>query len=165
MRIELSGISVELIISEVEEEHYRLPDMTPKRQDFRSSSEILPLGSQVREACSSSPNFNFRNDQLHRNPRKFDPQVNEVLYHLSKAGVTFTADCHFTWDELRARHVIISEAWEADLLAAIAACKGTGLDGGKGHDNVRVKRRAVLDVPAVVWHSQADGGFEISLSF
>jgi hypothetical protein len=147
MRIELSGISVELIISEIEEEHYRLPDLTPKRQDFRRALEILPRGSQVREAVVFL--LAFRNDQLHRNPRELDPQVNEVLYHLSRAGVDFDDGCHFTWDELRSRHIIISEAWEADLMASLAGCDGTGLDGGKGKDNVRVKRRAVLEVPDV----------------
>ena len=49
LRIELSGISVVLIIPEMEicepsvfwgDEHYRLPDWTPTRLDFRSASEI-----------------------------------------------------------------------------------------------------------------------------
>jgi hypothetical protein len=57
LRIEVSGISVVLIISEVEvcepsivcgDEHHRLPEWTPKRLPSRSSSEIdfrklLPL--------------------------------------------------------------------------------------------------------------------------
>jgi hypothetical protein len=197
MRIELFGISVELIISEVEVcEPWPRRSITASRtwlpsgrmseelrklivagfcfwtggndasEDFHSEAEASEnqfrnhFGN--RAAWQSSPgggsapprpnwglaNFNFRNDQPHRNPREFDPQVNDVLYHVSRSG---------EWDELRCRHVLISEDWEADLLAAIAACRGTGLDGGKGHDNVRVKRREVIDIPAVAWHVPDDG--------
>jgi hypothetical protein len=92
-------------------------------------------------------------------------EVNDVLMHLSSAGVMFE-DKHFSWDELRARHVIVSEALEDDVLTALAESPGSGKDGGKGRDHVRVKRRAVIDIPKAAWHSQADEGFELySLSF
>ena len=92
-------------------------------------------------------------------------EVNDVLMHLSSAGVMFE-DKHFSWDELRARHVIVSEALEDDVLTALAESPGSGKDGGKGRDHVRVKRRAVIDIPKAAWHSQADEGFEVySLSF
>jgi hypothetical protein len=85
--------------------------------------------------------------------------VNDVLLHLSSAGVTFE-DMHYSWDELRPRHVIVSEALETEVMEAIAACPGTGLDGGKGKDHVRVKRRVVIDVPPGAWHDEADQGFD-----
>jgi hypothetical protein len=80
-----------------------------------------------------------------------------VLFHLSIRGVTFDDGKHFAWDDLRARHVVVSEVWEADLMSALAARKGRGADGGKGKDHVRVKRRVVIDVPAVTWLVPDDG--------
>jgi hypothetical protein len=80
-----------------------------------------------------------------------------VLYHLSRSAVTFDDGLTVPWDMLRARHVIVSEAWEADLMSALAARKGSGADGGKGKDHVKVKRRVVIDVPAVAWLVPADG--------
>jgi len=87
-------------------------------------------------------------------------EVNDVLLHLSSAGITFDEDLHFSWDELRPRHLIVSEALELEIMAAIAACPGSGLDGGKGKDHVRVKRRVVIDVPPGAWHEEADMGFD-----
>jgi hypothetical protein len=48
---------------------------------------------------------------------------------------------------------------------ALAESKGSGADGGKGKDQMRVLRRVVIDVPPGAWQSQAVEGFEISLSF
>jgi hypothetical protein len=74
-------------------------------------------------------------------------EVNDVLLHLSRAGVAFDEDSRLLWEDLRPRHVIVSESWEADVMAALAATAGSGLDGGKGKENVRVKRRVVIDMP------------------
>jgi hypothetical protein len=87
-------------------------------------------------------------------------EVNDVLLYLSSAGITLDEGLHLSWDELRPRHLIVSEALEDEVMAAIAACKGSGLDGGKGKDHVRVKRRVVIDVPPGAWHEEADMGFD-----
>ncbi len=86
-------------------------------------------------------------------------EVNDVLFHLSHSGVMFE-DTHFSWDELLPRHVIVSEALEADVMQALEDIPGTGLTGGKSKDKVRVKRRVVIDIPSSAWHSQADEGFD-----
>lgn len=91
--------------------------------------------------------------------------VNDVLFHLSSEGVTFDKDVSFSWDELRARHVILSESLEAEVMAALDASSGSGEAGGKGKDHVRVKRRVVIDIPKAAWHSQADEGFLLCCSF
>jgi hypothetical protein len=87
-------------------------------------------------------------------------EVNDVLLHLSIAGVTFDKNARLSWDELRPRHVIVSEALEAEVMAALAETPGSGADGGKGKDQVKVKRRAVINIPHAAWHSQADEGFD-----
>jgi hypothetical protein len=97
-------------------------------------------------------------------------EVNDVLLHLSIAGVTFDKDLRYSWDELRPRHLIASEALEAEIMAAIAETPGSGADGGKGGDGVKVRRRTVIDIPKAAWQSQADEGFDTtrvlcSLSF
>ena len=86
--------------------------------------------------------------------------VNDVLFHLSTAGVTFDNDLSFSWDELRPRHLIVSDALEAEVMAVIASTPGSGVDGGQGRDRVRVRRRAVIDIPKAAWHSQADECFD-----
>jgi hypothetical protein len=91
--------------------------------------------------------------------------ANDVLFHLSTAGVTFDKDVSFSWDELRGRHVIVSETLEPVVLAAIAAHPGSGKDGGQGKDSVRVKRRAVIDIPEAAWQSQADEGFALVVHY
>ncbi len=80
-----------------------------------------------------------------------------MLFHLSVSGVTFDDGKHFAWDELRAWHVVVSEVWEAALMSALTRCKGSGVNGGKGHDHLKVQRRVVIDVPAVVWLVPDDG--------
>jgi hypothetical protein len=95
--------------------------------------------------------------------------VNDVLFHLSTSGLMFD-DLHVSWDDLHPRHIIVSETLEAELMAVLAATPGSGVDGGKGNDKVKVKRRVVLNIPKAVWHSQADKGFDTanvmcSLSF
>jgi hypothetical protein len=86
--------------------------------------------------------------------------VNDVLLHLSSAGVTFE-DIHYSWDELRPRHMIVSESLEIEVMAAIAACTGSGQDGGRAKENkVRVKRRVVIEVPPGAWHEEVDPGFD-----
>jgi hypothetical protein len=92
-------------------------------------------------------------------------EVNDVLLYLSSAGVTFDEDTRFSWDEMRARHVVVSESLEGEVVAAIAACPGSGKDGGRGKDHVKLRRRVVIDIPRAVWHSQADEGFGLSFSF
>ena len=81
-------------------------------------------------------------------------EVNDALLHLSRAGVAFDEDTRLCWEDFRPWHVIISESLEADVMAALAATPGSGLDGGKGKQNVRVKRRVVIDVPPapIPWH-------------
>jgi hypothetical protein len=96
--------------------------------------------------------------------------VNDVLLHLSRVGVSFNKDETLSWEDWRARHVIVSETLEAELMTALAEFPGSGLDGGRGKDKVKVRRRAVIDIPEAAWHSQADEGFETttvlcSLSF
>ena len=86
--------------------------------------------------------------------------VSDVLLHLSSVGVTFESDLHLAWDELRARHVIVSESLEAEVMEVIKASKGSGRDGGKGKDHVRVKRRVVIDVHPGAWHEEVDKGFD-----
>ncbi len=71
-----------------------------------------------------------------------------MLYHISCDGVTFDDGTKVLYDELRCRHVVVSAVWEADLMAALDACKGTGIDGGKGRDRVKVHWRVGIDVPA-----------------
>jgi hypothetical protein len=78
--------------------------------------------------------------------------VHDVLFHISSAGVTFDQRDTLLWDDLRPRHVIVSESLEADVMAALAACRGSGLDGGKGKDQVVVLRRVLLHVPPGPWH-------------
>jgi hypothetical protein len=53
-------------------------------------------------------------------------EVNDVLFHLSSARVTFDDGVSFSWDELRARHIIVSESLEAVVIAALAACGSSG---------------------------------------
>ena len=91
-------------------------------------------------------------------------EVNDVLFHLSSAGVTFDTGLHFSWDELRARHVVVSEAFETDVMAALKASTGSGIDGGQARGAVHVKRRVVIDVPPAAWHEEVDRGFLYSLS-
>jgi hypothetical protein len=91
--------------------------------------------------------------------------VHDVLFYISNTGVTFDNCEPLYWDDLRARHMIVSIALEADVLAAIAASPGSGLNGGKGKDHVNIKRRMIIDIPSAAWHSQVDDGFELSFSF
>ena len=87
-------------------------------------------------------------------------EVNDVLFHLSTAGITFS-DKSFGWDDLKSRHIIVGLALEADVMKAIAECPGTGQDGGKSQNNkVKVSRRVVIDIPSPAWDSQADEGFD-----
>jgi hypothetical protein len=78
--------------------------------------------------------------------------VNDVLFHISSAGVTFEEGEWLSWDDLRPRHFIVSESLEVEVMAALAEFPGSGIDGGKGKDKVRVKRRVVIDVPRGPWH-------------
>ncbi len=90
--------------------------------------------------------------------------VNDVLFHLSSAVITFDNGLQFSWDDLRPRHVIVSEALETDVMDALKASRGSGGDGGKGKDKVRVKHRVVIDVPPAAWHDEVDTGFLYLLS-
>jgi hypothetical protein len=92
-------------------------------------------------------------------------EVNDVLLHLSCAEVRFDEHTTFSWEELRPRHMIVSKSLEAEVLAAIAKCPGTGKTGGQGKDHVRVKRRVIIEIPRAAWYSQADKGFLLSFSF
>ena len=47
-------------------------------------------------------------------------------------------------------------------MSALEDSKGTGLTGGKGRDQVKVKRRVVITVPEFVWHGATDHGFDTS---
>ena len=79
-------------------------------------------------------------------------EVHDTLFHLSSIGVAFDEGPTLWWDDLHPRHVIVSQSLEGDVLAALDASPGSGLDGGKGHDKVKVKRRVVIDVPLGPWH-------------
>jgi hypothetical protein len=77
--------------------------------------------------------------------------VNDALFRLSRFPVEFHNGSTLSWDELKPRHLIVSEEWEADIMAALAEFPGSGTDGGRGRDNVRVKRRVVIDVSIGPW--------------
>jgi hypothetical protein len=79
-------------------------------------------------------------------------EINDALLHLRHVGVTFDTGPTLWWDELRPRHVIVSDALEAAVMAALAECEGSGKDGGKGKDKVKVRRRVEIDVPWGPWH-------------
>jgi len=64
---------------------------------------------------------------------------------------------------MQSRHVVVSLSLEADVMEAIAGCEGSGADGGKGKDKVKVKRRIVIDVPAASWHVP-DSAFLLSFA-
>jgi threonine dehydrogenase-like Zn-dependent dehydrogenase len=70
-----------------------------------------------------------------------------LVFLLSRATAEFQNDSTLSWDELKPQHLIVSEEWEADTMVALAEFPGSVKDGGKGRDNVRVKRRVVIDVP------------------
>jgi hypothetical protein len=80
--------------------------------------------------------------------------VNDALFHLSRFPVEFHSDSTLSWDELKPRHLIVSEEWEADIMAALAEFPGSGKDGGRCKDNMRVKRRVVVDVYIGPWQPQ-----------
>jgi hypothetical protein len=94
-------------------------------------------------------------------------EVNDILFHISVAGVTFDT-MELSWDELRARHLIVSESMEDEVMEALAAAleefPGSGKDGGKWHDAAIVKRRVVIDVPRGPWHRPlvSEGGTSTS---
>jgi len=79
-------------------------------------------------------------------------EVHDALFHLSSTGVAFDEGPMLWWDDLLPRHVIVSESLEVDVMAALDCSPGSGLDGGKGKDKVKVKRRVVIDVPLGPWH-------------
>ncbi len=88
-----------------------------------------------------------------------------MLFYISTTGITFDNCEPLYWDDLRARHMIVSSSLEAEVFAAIAVNPGSGETGGKGKDQVRIKRRVVIDIPSAVWFSQVDGEFKLSFSF
>ncbi len=91
--------------------------------------------------------------------------VHDVMFYISTTGITFDNCEPLYWDDLRARHIIVSSSLEAEVFAAIAVNPGSGETGGKGKDHVRVKRRVVIDIPSAVWFSQVDEEFKLSCSF
>ena len=91
--------------------------------------------------------------------------VHDVMFYISNTGITFDTGEPLYWDDLRARHMIVSSSLEAEVFAAIAVNPGSGETGGKGKDQVRIKRRVVIDIPSAVWFSQVDEEFKLSFSF
>ena len=91
-------------------------------------------------------------------------EVNDVLFHISTAGITF-GDKNFAWDDLQRRHIIVGLGLEADVMKALEECSGTGQDGGRSKDKARVRQRVVIDIPSPAWHSQADEGFDTANLF
>jgi hypothetical protein len=88
------------------------------------------------------------------------------LYYCSIAKfVRYDDGFVFPIEGLRARHVLVSLHWEADLMAAIAATPGTGHAGGKCKDNVKVRRRVILSIPAGPWEAVEKPELPSSSSF
>ena len=79
-------------------------------------------------------------------------EVHDALLHISNVGVTFNTGPTWWWDDLRPRHLVVSESLEAIAMTALQECAGTGKDGGTSKDKVRVKRRVEIDVPWGPWH-------------
>ena len=91
--------------------------------------------------------------------------VHDVLFYISTTGITFDNCEPLYWDDLRARHMIVSSSLEAEVFAAIAVNPGSGETGGKGKDQVRIKRRVVIDIPSAARFSQVHEEFKLSFSF
>ena len=74
--------------------------------------------------------------------------VNAILYMLSRTNaMRFDDGTVVATESLNARHVFVSLSLEAVLMDALSATRGTGHEGGKCKDNVKVKRRLLVACP------------------
>jgi hypothetical protein len=74
--------------------------------------------------------------------------VNAILYMLSHtSAMRFDDGTVVTTESLEARHVFVSLSLEAVFMDALAATRGTGNEGGKCKDNVKVRRRLLVACP------------------
>jgi hypothetical protein len=53
--------------------------------------------------------------------------------------------------DLKARHVLVSAYWERKLLHAIRDWPGSGTNGGRSADGIRIRSRLELQLPAPPW--------------
>lgn len=78
--------------------------------------------------------------------------INDILFSLSRMGrITFQDGHEIEVDDLRARHVLVCPELEDRLLCAISLQPGSGHEGGKCKDNVKVLRRVVIELPKGPW--------------
>jgi hypothetical protein len=74
--------------------------------------------------------------------------VNDILYAMSRtSAIRFDDGFIVATENLEARHVFVSLSLEAAFMEALAATPGTGTEGGKCRDNVKIKRRVLLACP------------------
>jgi hypothetical protein len=78
--------------------------------------------------------------------------INDVLFSLSQLGrVTFQDGREIEVDDLRARHLLVCPELEDHVLCAISMQPGSGHEGGRNRDGVKVSRRVVLELPNGPW--------------
>jgi hypothetical protein len=74
--------------------------------------------------------------------------VHDVLWWLSATDfIRFEDGFIVAVEDMRPRHLILSMALEFDFLQALDRSPGTGHEGGKCRDNVKVKRKVNLMIP------------------
>jgi hypothetical protein len=74
--------------------------------------------------------------------------VNDILYAMSRtSAIRFDDGFIVPTEKLEARHVFVSLSLEAAFMEALAAIPGTGTEGGKCRDNVKVRRRVLVACP------------------
>jgi hypothetical protein len=75
-------------------------------------------------------------------------EVNCILYALSRTTtIRFDDGTVQAVADLRARHAVVSLSLEAVVMQALAVTPGTGFEGGKSKDNVKIKRRVLVACP------------------
>jgi hypothetical protein len=80
--------------------------------------------------------------------------VHHILYAFAHTRrLRFEDGSIFDIGDFRPRHVVLSRSLETVFLQALASTPGTGNEGGKCKDNVKVRRRACLLLPRGPWRS------------
>ena len=78
--------------------------------------------------------------------------INDILFSLSQMGrVTFQDGHEIEVDDLRARHLLVCPELEDLVLCAISLIPGSGHEGGKSKDQIKVLRRVVIELPKGPW--------------
>ena len=78
--------------------------------------------------------------------------INDIWFSLSQLGrVTFQDGHEIEVDDLRARHLLVCPELEDRVLCAISLQPGSGHEGGKCKDDVKVLRRVVIELPKGPW--------------